>query len=145
PHSYFLNRMNVMKKRNINQILPSDGLVRINMMERKGDDMLHKFARFVSSSKGSKAVIVIWIAAILILSFVAPGSSDVEESTDDGSAHQDRPSTEAQKVLDEHFPSDNGPVALLVYHSDDKISDAEREDIKEMSKWLNSDEKPDHV
>lgn len=107
--------------------------------------MLHKFAKFVSSSKGSKAVIVIWIAAILILSLVAPGSSDVEGNTNDGSAHQDRPSTEAQKVMDKYFPSDDGPVALLVYHKEDKINDEEREDIKTMSKWLDSDDKPGHV
>lgn len=107
--------------------------------------MLHKFARFVSSSKGSKAMIVIWIAAIIVLSFTAPGSSDVEKSGGEESAHEDRPSTEAQEILDKQFPSDEGLVALLVYHDEAEISDNQRDAIAKMSKWLNSDDKPDHV
>src|SRR5699024_11145289 len=104
-----------------------------------------RFSRFVSSSIGSKAVIGIWIVAILILALAAPGSSDVEESTDEGSAHGNEPSTIAQEMMDEEYPSDEGLVALLVYQDTEGISDNQRDDIKEMSEWLDSEEKPDNV
>lgn len=107
--------------------------------------MLKKFAGSISSSKGSKIAIAIWIVAIIVLSLVAPGSGDVEESTDEGSAHNDTPSTKAEEIMDEQFPSDDGPVALLVYHDDNNINDDDRSDVEKMSKWLNSDDKPDHV
>lgn len=107
--------------------------------------MLERFSRFVSSSIGSKAVIGIWIVAILILALAAPGSSDVEESTDEGSAHGNEPSTIAQEMMDEEYPSDEGLVALLVYQDTEGISDNQRDDIKEMSEWLDSKEKPDNV
>lgn len=107
--------------------------------------MLERFSRLVSSSIGSKAVIGIWIVAILILALAAPGSSDVEESTDEGSAHGNEPSTIAQEMMDDEYPSDEGLVALLVYQNKEGISDNQRDDIKEMSEWLDSEEKPDNV
>lgn len=107
--------------------------------------LLHKFARAVSSSKGSIAVILVWVIAIAVLSIAAPGSSDIEESTGEGSAHEERLSTEAQAILDRQFPSDDGLTALLVFHDEDGITDEERDDIVDMSEWLSSDDKPDNV
>jgi len=108
--------------------------------------LLHRFGRFVSSSKGTKIILLLWIAAIVILSAIAPSSSDVEqESMDEGSAFGERPSAEAQNIMDTYFPSEDGLVALLVYHDEDKISDEQREEIADMSEWLNSDEKPDNI
>lgn len=107
--------------------------------------LLQSFSRFVSSSVGSKLVILVWIVAIAILAIAAPGSSDVEESTDEGNAHVDEPSKIAQEVMDDQYPSDEGLVALLVYQNKDGISDDERDSIKEMSEWLNSDDKPENV
>src|SRR5699024_7803963 len=83
--------------------------------------LLQHFSRFVSSAVGSKIVILVWIVAIAILAIAAPGSSDVEESTDEGL------------------------VALLVYQSKDGITDDERDSIEDMSEWLDSNDKPENV
>lgn len=94
------------------------------------NDLLHRFARFVRSSKGSKALILRWLIVIAVISILAPGSSDVEVSTDEGSTHEDRPPTEAQLVMDKEFPSDEGLVALLVYHDKGEITEEQREHIR---------------
>src|SRR5699024_12282731 len=64
---------------------------------------------------------------------------------DEGSAFGERPSAEAQNIMDTYFPSEDGLVALLVYHDEVRISDGQREEIADMSEWLNSDEKPDNI
>src|SRR5699024_8797698 len=107
--------------------------------------LLQNFSRIGSSSVGSKLVILVWIVAIAILAIAAPGSSDVEESTDEGNAHVDEPSRIAQEVMDDHYPSDEGLAALWVYQNEDGLSDDERDSIKEMSKWLKSDDKTENV
>src|SRR5699024_3151427 len=61
--------------------------------------LLQHFSRFVSSAVGSKIVILVWIVAIAILAIATPGSSDVEESTDEGNAHVEEPSKIAQEVM----------------------------------------------
>lgn len=106
---------------------------------------LHNFARMVSSSKGSKIVVSVWILAIILLSVLAPSSKDVEENAGEGSAYENKPSEIAHEVMENQYPSDNGLVALLVYNHKDGISDKQKKSIKEMSEWLDSDDKPDNV
>lgn len=106
---------------------------------------LHNFARMVSSAKGSKIVITVWILTIILLSVFATSSSDVEENAGEGSAHEDKPSEVAHEVMENQYPSDDGLVALLVYNHKDGISDEQRDSIVELSEWLDSDDKPDNV
>lgn len=109
------------------------------------NSILRSFANFVSSSKGSKIILLVWLVVIAALSVIAPSSGDVEENADEGSAHETRPSTEAQEIMDEQFPSDEGLVALLVFHHEDGITDEQRDNLVEMSEWLDSDDKPENV
>lgn len=109
------------------------------------NSILRSFANFVSSSKGSKIILLVWLVVIAALSVIAPSSGDVEENADEGSAHETRPSTEAQEIMDEQFPSDDGLVALLVFHHEDGITDEQRDNVVEMSEWLDSDDKPENV
>ncbi|HDX9578681.1 TPA: MMPL family transporter [Bacillus pseudomycoides] len=107
--------------------------------------MIHKLARFISSPKGAKIVLVAWILAIGVLSIVAPSAKKYTTSSGEGSIHEDTPSAVAQKILDEQFPSKDGAVALLVFHGKSAITEADRAKISEISKWLSSDDKPKNV
>lgn len=106
---------------------------------------LHKLARFISSPKGAKIVLIGWILVIGVLSFIAPAAKKYATSSGEGSIHEDTPSAVAQKIFDEQFPSKDGAVALLVFHGKDAITEAERAKISEISKWLSSDDKPKNV
>lgn len=107
--------------------------------------MVHKLARFISSPKGAKIVLIAWILAIGVLSFIAPSAKKYATSSGEGSIHEDTPSAVAQKIVDEQFPSKDGAVALLVFHGKNAITEAERAKISEISKWLSSDDKPKNV
>ncbi|MFD0960827.1 MMPL family transporter [Paenibacillus chungangensis] len=104
--------------------------------------LLRSYARFVSSKRGSIAVLVIWLAAIVILSGIAPGAKQHAISSSEGSIHANTPSAEAKALADKHFPSDQGLTALLVFHSDQPITADERQAISTMSEWLSSEERP---
>lgn len=107
--------------------------------------LLQGFARLVSSKKGAKVVVVCWILAIIILSIVAPGSKENATSSGEGSMNGNSPSEVAKQIQNEQFPSKDGPVALLVFHNDSSITEEQSAKISEISKWLNSDNKPENV
>ncbi|MCJ8013089.1 MMPL family transporter [Paenibacillus sp. KQZ6P-2] len=103
------------------------------------------FTHFVSSRKGAWTVLISWIVIILILSLAAPSSKPYAVNSGEGSVHNDTPSTVAQQIMDEHFPTKDGLTALLVFHDPNKISDADRTVISDISKWLSSADKPQYV
>src|SRR5699024_10930495 len=50
-------------------------------------------------------------------------------------------------IMDKNYPSEEGPPALLVFQGDknEEITEEQREDIEDLSEWLNSDDKPENV
>lgn len=106
---------------------------------------LQKFARFISTPKGAKIVLIGWILAITVLSVIAPTAKKYAVSSGEGSIHEDNPAAVAQKVLDEQFPSKDGLTALLVFHEKNGITEKDRAKITEISKWLSSDDKPKNL
>ncbi|NEW09204.1 MMPL family transporter [Paenibacillus sp. SYP-B3998] len=102
----------------------------------------HKWASWVSSSKGAKIVLTSWLLVIIILSAVAPSSKQVAQSGGEGSIHEDTLSAAAQQILKEQYPFQDGLTALLVFHGQSALSEAERVNIQKISEWLSSDQKP---
>jgi len=106
---------------------------------------IQSLVKFSSSKRGSKVILFIWIAAIILLSTLAPSSKQYSISSKEGSVKEDTPSAIASQLLKEQFPSKDGLTGLLVFHRENKITDKDREKITEISKWLNSDDKPINV
>ncbi|WP_084797824.1 MMPL family transporter [Neobacillus mesonae] len=106
---------------------------------------IQSLVKFSSSKRGSKAVLFIWIAAVILLSVLAPSSKQYSVSSKEGSVKNDTPSAIASQQLKEQFPSKDGLTGLLVFHDNNKINDQEREKITEFSKWLASDQKPQNI
>jgi RND superfamily putative drug exporter len=106
---------------------------------------LTRLAQFVSSAKGVKIVLISWLAAILLLSAFAPSSKEVAQSGGEGSLAGHTLSEEAKQLLQEAYPSPDGLTAILVFHSEHPITDAERGAITSISRWLASDQKPAYV
>ena len=90
-------------------------------------------------------VLLLWIAAVIVLSIFAPSSKDYSVSSKEGSVKNDTPSAIANQVIKEQFPSKEGLTGLLVFHRDGKLTDKDREKITEVSQWLSSEEKPKYV
>ncbi|WP_312472137.1 MMPL family transporter [Neobacillus sp.] len=106
---------------------------------------LQSLVKFSSSKRGAKVVLFIWIAAVIILSALAPSAKQYSVSSKEGSVKKDTPSAIANQILKEQFPSKEGLTGLLVIHRDDKITAKDREKITEISKWLSSNDKPKNV
>ncbi|WP_314587590.1 MMPL family transporter [Paenibacillus terrigena] len=110
---------------------------------------MHRFfqslAKRISTRKGAWTVLAIWLVVIIVLSGVAPSSKKFAVSSGEGSIHENTPSAIAEQLMNEQFPSEDGPVGLLVFHAKQAITTEERAKISEVSTWLSSDQKPEHV
>src|SRR5699024_721839 len=102
-------------------------------------------AKYSSSSKGAKIILIAWIAVVVILSVLFPSADDYSVTSTEGSVGGNTASDIAEEVLEEEFPDDDGLTALLVFHDEDNISKENREKISELSEWFESDEKPAHI
>ncbi|GIP35185.1 MMPL family transporter [Paenibacillus sp. J2TS4] len=109
------------------------------------DRFFHRLARSVSSPKGAKIVIACWLIVIVALSGIGPGAKQYAVNSGEGSVRENTPSAAAQAIMEEQFPSDDGLVALLVFHAQGEITPDERGKISEISEWLASESKPEHV
>ncbi|REK74950.1 MMPL family transporter [Paenibacillus paeoniae] len=110
---------------------------------------MHSFfyglARVVSSRKGSLSILIIWLALVIILSALAPGSREHAISSSEDSIHLNTPSAEARALAQEHFPSNDGLIALLLFHDDSALTEEQRTAISTISEWLSSDQKPEYL
>ncbi len=104
-----------------------------------------KIVQFSSSSKGAKITLIVWLVVVAILSAVAPGAKENAVSSQEASVRENQPSEIAEQIMEEHFPSDDGLPALLVFHREGKITDRDREKLTELSEWLASDERPNYI
>ncbi|MBS4224097.1 MMPL family transporter [Lederbergia citrea] len=104
-----------------------------------------KLVGFSSSPKGAKIILVAWMLGVVLLSALAPSAKEYAGNSKEGSVNGDTPSEIAAQVLKEQFPANEGLPALLVFHRDGKITARDREKIKELSEWLASKQKPEHI
>lgn len=105
----------------------------------------NKLASVVSSRKGSITIIVIWLAAIIALTLIAPSAKQTAQSSQEASIYNNTPSATAKMLAEKGFPSDDGLTALLVFHNEAEITDKQLEAIRSISQWLASDEKPQQI
>lgn len=106
---------------------------------------IRAITKFSSSSKGAKVVLTVWLLAVLLLSIFLPSAKDYEGSSGEGSVKENMPSEKAASLMKEAYPDQDGLPALLVFHDEGEISADAREEIETLSKWFESDEKPDHI
>src|SRR5690625_669856 len=107
--------------------------------------IIRKIVRFTSSAKGAKITLFAWLGAVLLFSFLAPSAKDYETNSSEGSIGENRPAEIATNVLNEHFPTDDGLAALLVFHRSNPLTEQDIDKIITFSEWLGSDEKPNQV
>ncbi|HEY4600843.1 MAG TPA: MMPL family transporter [Cerasibacillus sp.] len=106
---------------------------------------IRQLVRYTTSKRGAKITLLIWLIAAVVFIAFAPSAKDFQESSSGGSITEDMPSEVALDIEKDMFPSKEGLTALLVFHEDDEISKANREQISQLSEWLASDNKPKNV
>jgi putative drug exporter of the RND superfamily len=84
-----------------------------------------KLTLISSSKKGAVAVVAIWIAAAMLMGWLAPGASDYATSVNESGLPEDSVSLKAEEKLKEYFPNDKGTPALLVFNKKGYFTDSD--------------------
>ena len=96
--------------------------------------MFQFIARLFRSKKGVAITLSLWIVLTIALSFLAPSSQN-EKSAKEGSGLPDSSLYEqAQTIIDENFSNDEGTPAILVFTSENTLTDSELASIAKVSK-----------
>lgn len=106
---------------------------------------LQKVIQYVCSPRGAKISLLCWVLLAIALSMTSPGAKEYAISAGEGSASGNNPAQQAQRLLDEQFPSAEGLPALLVFHNKQTITAEQLQSISGLSEWLSSDSKPANI
>lgn len=106
--------------------------------------ILNHITSFSSSKKGSKIVFFLWLIFIIVVSGVMPASKKVSVSSTGNDLPDNFPSVVAEQIKKQSFPEEGLP-ALLVFYQKDGIKDKELQKISEISRWLDSPDRPKHI
>ncbi|MEI3604148.1 MMPL family transporter [Pseudogracilibacillus sp. SE30717A] len=107
--------------------------------------IVRKMVKSISTSKGAKITVAVWLGAIILLSVFAPSAKDYENNSTEGSVRNDKPSEIADQLLEDEFPTEDGLTGLIVFHQEKGLNEEDIEKIETFSKWLQSDEKPTDI
>src|SRR5699024_7599820 len=92
-----------------------------------------------------KITLGIWLLAVFVFAHFTPSTAENEGSSVEASINSDKPPEIAADLKEEEFLSDEGLTELIVYHKDGEFKKEERDEISKLTKWLDSDDKPDEV
>ncbi|MUV36391.1 putative membrane protein [Lentibacillus sp. JNUCC-1] len=106
---------------------------------------VRELVKRVSSKKGVKITLAVWVIALIALTVFAPSAGDYEQNSEEASISGDRPSEIASHLKDQEFPSDDGLTALMVFHRDGGLNDQDKEKLTKLSEWLASDDRPEDI
>ncbi|WP_246861237.1 MMPL family transporter [Bacillus sp. REN3] len=103
----------------------------------KEKEMKKDSSRFsVVSRKGSKWIVGLWLAAALLMGWLAPGASDYATSVNESGLREDSVSLKADEKIEEYFPDDKGTPALLVFNKEGEFNEGDFKVIDEISKKI---------
>ncbi|WP_217585814.1 MMPL family transporter [Lentibacillus saliphilus] len=108
-------------------------------------NLIRQFVKHTSSRRGVKITLTLWVLAVVALSVLAPSAKEYEQNSEEVSVSADRPSEIAEHLKEQEFPSDDGLTALLVFHKDDEWSTEDRLKLEQLSEWLASNNRPEHI
>ena len=86
--------------------------------------LLLRITDFVSTKRGMRITLGVWLAVTLLLGGLAPGAKEYEVTSID-SLPEDAQSVIAQNKLDQYFESSDGLPAILVFHAKEGEADLE--------------------
>ncbi len=96
---------------------------------------------FASAKKGSKIVILIWIAAAFLLAFLAPGSKEFAVNVSGSGLPDNAKSVVAEKKLQHYFTDEGGLPALLLFKQKEGITEEGKKEIAKLIETFGNTEK----
>lgn len=109
-------------------------------MSGRGDGVLftyiNKLTRAASSKRGAKWTVIIWLVLMIGLSGMSSGAKEYATSINNAGLKDDAPSMIADEKLAEHFKDDLGVPAILVFHNEKGLTEADLEKIDSINKQI---------
>src|SRR5699024_10662907 len=95
---------------------------------------INKVIRAVSSKRGAKWTVAVWVILMIILSGVSSGAKEYATSVNHAGLKDDMPSMVADEKLSEHFEDAFAVPAILVFHNGDGLTEANMATIDAINK-----------
>lgn len=99
---------------------------------------------FSSSPRGKWVVIVIWLVLAVAIIPAAPMLSDVTTNDSSTFLPDGAETSEVDALVRDRFPQDTTP-AIIVFHSDDGLTDEHKVVADELGQWAQSDAAPENI
>lgn len=97
--------------------------------------MFNKLASFFAGKYARWVTILVWVAAAAILTIALPPVGDMEKNNAPN-LEADSPSVIADEMIKQYFPSGAGVPALVVWHREGGLTDADYASIQALTKEL---------
>lgn len=95
-----------------------------------------KLTIFSGSKKGAKGIVALWVAAAILLGWLAPSASEYATSINDSGLPKESVSVKADEKIKEYFPEEKGTPALLVFNKKGAFTEADFATIAKISSRL---------
>ncbi|MBM7567457.1 MMPL family transporter [Paenibacillus sacheonensis] len=102
---------------------------------------LDRITLAIGGPKGRWLTLVLWIVAVAALNMLLPSSGDQKNDTL-GNFGNDKPSVQAEQLIKEQFPADDGVPALLTWYRASGLSDTDLQGIQQLAKQITDDPLP---
>ncbi|MFH0065848.1 MMPL family transporter [Peribacillus sp. NPDC056705] len=99
------------------------------------ESILGRLGRMMSGKTGRWIVIAVWIIAAIVLTFTLPAVND-RTANNAADLPEDSPSVVADELIKEEFPTSSGLPALLTWHRESGLTEADLAEIQYLSKEL---------
>ncbi|WP_066172836.1 MMPL family transporter [Bacillus marinisedimentorum] len=100
---------------------------------------------FSSSKKGAKIVLISWVILVAILSMIASPAKDFAVNVSGSDLPDSAESVQAEKLLQNYFPGEEGMPALLVFNNEVGLTGDNLGQVANVSSYFRTEEKPEHV
>ncbi|MDQ3614071.1 MAG: MMPL family transporter [Chloroflexota bacterium] len=106
--------------------------------------MLSRITDFSSSPRGKWIVIALWVVLAALVIPLSPTLADVTDNSSANFLPEGAETTRVQELVDERFPSSTTP-AIVVFLSEDGLSDDERAIADDLGQWALSQDAPEGI
>lgn len=106
---------------------------------------MQSFTALISSQKGAKITLVVWLLFAIVFSGIAPAAKEYSVNVNGADLPDEALSEIAKKELKRYFPEEGGNPALLVFHNKQKLDNEAIKQVRKMSEYLHSNEAPNTI
>ncbi len=107
--------------------------------------LFQRFTAAVSTRKGAKITLIVWLVLAILLSGLIPGARQYATNVNGQDLPKEAESVLASKELERYFPDEDGTPALMVFHCSDGMTSTDIQSVEKLSRYLHSNKAPETI